>query len=96
MDTLQTLKTPLKTQKIRILGDAGILGGPGGLGPLTPIPGYGGCTNLRTCLFDLNLRSAMVMLVVLKECSRCLASLLAEVFPRELLGASFPGQREPQ
>ena len=43
MDTLQTPKTPLKTQKIRILGDAGILGGPGGLGSLTPIPGYGGC-----------------------------------------------------
>ena len=34
MDTLQTPKTPLKTQKIRILGDAGILGGPGGLGSL--------------------------------------------------------------
>ena len=43
MDTLQTPKTPLKIQKIRILGDAGILGGPGGLGSLTPIPGYGGC-----------------------------------------------------
>ena len=43
MDTLQTPKTPLKTQKIRILGDAGILGGPGGLGSLTPILGYGGC-----------------------------------------------------
>ena len=46
MDTLQTPKTPLKTQKIRILGDAGILGGPGGLGSLTPIPGYGGCTEI--------------------------------------------------
>ena len=37
MDTLQTPKTPLKSQKIRILGDAGVDGGSRGVwAPYSP------------------------------------------------------------